>query len=334
MRSYKILALTDHSKHSDQNSIYAIVSNLAQRSECTHIDVASRDYSKNKAFFDGDFSAELFALRADEHFAFDATGAMFDRSQACKLSDYDIVLMRLPRPIEDSFLKDLKENYPGIYFVNDPIGILETSNKTFLLNFKALCPAIKLCHSVEDVLGFSKEYDLVLKPLKEYGGKGILKIQGNTLNDGSRDHELLPYLESMKEDIETNGYLAMEFLKNVRQGDKRLLVVEGEVLASSLRLPPNGAWLCNVSQGGTSVLSEPDADELELVDKIQSVMKHYGVLIYGVDTLVDNSGKRVLSEINTMSIGGFMQAQEQTGKPVIKILLDKIFKNAAVELEN
>ena len=53
-----------------------------------------------------------------------------------------------------------------------------------------------------------------------------------------------------------------------------------------------------------------------------------GVLIYGVDTLVDDNGLRTLSEINTLSIGGFPQAEQQTGKPIIKMLIDKIFEYA------
>ena len=109
---------------------------------------------------------------------------------------------------------------------------------------------------------------------------------------------------------------------------KRQLVVGGEILASSLRLPKEGNWLCNVSQGGESVATEVTEREREIINKINPILASEGILIYGTDTLVDDDGQRVLSEINTLSVGGFPQAEAQSGKPIIKKLLDKIFEHA------
>ena len=135
-------------------------------------------------------------------------------------------------------------------------------------------------------------------------------------------------MESLKESIEKDGYLSMKYLKNVSEGDKRILVVGGEILASSLRLPAKDSWLCNVAQGGKSVSSEVTEREREIIQTINPTLKKKGVLIYGADTLVDDDGKRVLSEVNTLSVGGFPQAEAQTGKPVINTLISKIFEYA------
>jgi len=328
MKQFKFLVLTDHSGHSDQNSLYAIMRELAVHPACDSLVLASRGVEANKYFFNGDVARPLQCISLVKDFAFNITGDQYNQTAEYHVRDFDIILMRLPRPIPDVFLENLATHYSGKCIVNDPLGILRTSTKQFLLNFQAFCPPMKLCYSVEDVKSFASRFDIVLKPLKEYGGKGLLKLSGDVINDGVSDFKADTYLSDMEEYLSEHGMLAMKFLKNVTKGDKRLLVVEGQVLASSLRVPASDSWLCNVAQGGTSVMSEPDADELVLVDHIHKVMHEHGVLIYGVDTLVGDDGKRIPSEINTMSIGGFMQAQEQTGQPVIKIMLDKIIKYA------
>jgi len=331
---YRFVALTDHSAHSGENSIYAILSELAMHPRTESVKLVSRGHSVNRDFFEGDMSAKLEAYQIRSDFSFDGLGMQYKDSHRITMNDSDIILMRMPRPIPDHFLENLSKTYGHKLIVNDPAGILKTSDKSFLLNFQALCPPIKLCRSIEDIKQFASQFDIVLKPLKEYGGKGILKLDNEHIHDGELFHNADEYLAKLESYIKEEGFLAMKYLKNVHMGDKRLLVVDGEILASSLRMPAKGSWLCNVSQGGQSVPSEPDSDEIELVDKIHPVLKQAGVMIYGVDTLVGDDGRRLLSEINTMSIGGFKQAQEQSGKPIISTMLNKIFKYADEKYDN
>ena len=190
---------------------------------------------------------------------------------------------------------------------------------------------MRLVTSVEEILEFAKKFPIVLKPLRDYGGKGILRIGGEKLDDGSTEYDTTQYLTSLKPIIENEGFLAMKFLKNVDEGDKRILVVDGEVLASSLRLPAENSWLCNVAQGGRSVPTEVTQEELRIVDEVAPRLKEEGVLICGIDTLVDDDGKRVMSEVNTLSVGGFPQSQMQTGRPVIKKTIESILNHACSE---
>ena len=221
------------------------------------------------------------------------------------------------------FIEYLGENK---VIINHPNGIEQTSTKAFLLNFPKICPPMKLCKSIDEILEFANRFPIVLKPLKEYGGKGLLKINGDVLNDGSDDFDTNDYLRKQKEYIETEGYLAMKFLKNVSEGDKRILVVNGKILASSLRLPAKDSWLCNVAQGGRSVASEVTSEEEKIIRRITPKLRRAGILIFGADTLVDDDGKRILSEINTLSIGGFPQAEKQTGRPVVQEAIDGIIE--------
>lgn len=326
---YRILVLTDHTGHSDQNSIYAILNQMLSHPRCKSIDVASRGLKENTRFFLGEEAEVLMVNKVNDNFQYTENGDSFKSNlRKARIASYDIVLMRLPRPISDNFLRWIEVVFPNAVIINKPSGIITTSNKAYLVNFPDLCPSVRLCKSVEAINEEIERHDIVLKPLKEYGGKGLLRIKGDSLDDGINEYNTSHYLKSIKKHIETEGMLSMKYLKHVSKGDKRVLVVGGEILAASLRLPAEGSWLCNVAQGGTSVSTKVTAEERKIINTINPHLEEQGILIYGLDTLEDDNGERILSEINTLSIGGFPQAEVQTGKPIIRILIDKIFKYA------
>lgn len=326
MKKYKVLCLTDHSGHSAENSVYALLRGFVNHPFTGEVLVASRGNPENQAFFEDGTSQEIKVKRIKPDFEFEATGTFFSTdTESVTLRNFDIIFMRLPRPVSDNFLSNLKTNNPHCIIINDPEGIIKTSSKAFLLKFPELCPPITLCHSVDEILELASNEPIVLKPLREYGGKGIIKVDGEKVNDGEKNYEAKEFLSQLSETIEQEGMLAMKYLKNVDQGDKRLIVVNGNILAASLRLPAQDSWLCNVAQGGTSVPGTPDEDEIEIVRKIAPELRKEGILIFGADTLVGDDGKRVLSEINTLSIGGFPQSQLQTGRPIIKQTIELIY---------
>lgn len=329
MKQYKVLVLTDHTGHSDQNSIYSLLREMSVHAQCSHIDISSRGIPENVYFYEGMQRDGLFgcAVKADFKYTKDGTYYINDLKKL-SIKDYQLVFLRLPRPISDEFLRWVSEVFSHAIIINRPSGIIATSNKKYLLNFPELCPDIRLCMSVRDILEEVDKYPIVLKPLKEYGGKGLLRIEGDTLDDGKEEYDTNHYLNALSDDIEQEGMLSMRYLKNVKEGDKRILVVGGEILAASLRLPAKGSWLCNVAQGGKSVAAEISDEEKEIIKIINPKLEEQGILVYGADTLVDDNGKRILSEVNTLSIGGFPQAQAQSGRPIIKQTINKIFEYA------
>ncbi len=329
MNTFKVLVLTDHSGHSVQNSIYSLLNEMSNHPLCQNIDVASRGIAKNNAFFSNMDIKSLYGVRIDSNFSYSENGVYFSKElKKLSLGDYDIIFMRLPRPITDEWLLWLDAHKNQAVIVNSPKGIIKTSSKEYLLSIPEVCPIIRKINTVEDVIDFASQYPIVLKPLREYGGKGVVKVVDDKIYDGNEEYDRDTYLESIKESIAAEGYIGMKYLKNVSQGDKRILVVGGEILAASLRLPAEGSWLCNVSQGGRSIGADITSEELKIIRTISPQLIKEGILIYGADTLVDDDGKRVLSEINTLSIGGFPQAQKQTGMPIIKQTIDKIFEYA------
>ena len=103
---YKILILTDHSGHSEHNSVYAIVNQLRLHPQCHSIHIASRGLKENTAFFDNMYKDALLGSQVKEDIRFTPNGESFGKSLKKLHVDYfDMVLMRLPRPISDEFLR-------------------------------------------------------------------------------------------------------------------------------------------------------------------------------------------------------------------------------------
>ncbi len=329
MKRYRILALTDHRNHSDQNSLYPLLRGIHAHRQCESVYVASRGFERNSSFFQAENTTPLFASKVHESFDYTEDSISYISDiQVINPEDIDILILRLPRPISDDFLIWVKEIFSGSLIINEPKGIIETSSKAYLLNFPELCPSMRLCESISDVLHAAKRYPIVLKPLKEYGGKGILKINGLQLDDGQGIHHTEEYLESISEPLKTEGYLSMKYLKNVTEGDKRILIVDGEIMTSVLRIPAEGSWLCNIAQGGRAIPSNPTKNEHYIIQKLSPYLKKAGIFMYGIDTLMDDNGKRILSEINTLSIGGFISGESKNGNPLVEKTVKKLFKYA------
>ena len=321
----KFLVLTDHRVHKARNPIYSLLPTLKAHPNTQVVDIASRGNPRNIPFFEELTPQELEVLRVEKGFSYDETGTQFLNSFVKNpIEAYDAVLMRLARPVDVAFMEFLSQWDKEIRFINHPIGMERTSNKAYLLNFPSLCPPMKLCYSPEEILDFAQQFPIVLKPLKEYGGKGIIKIDGEKLHFSGKQFEIEAYLSQQVSYIKKEGYLAMKFLDQVVQGDKRIILSGDQILGSSLRLPAKGSWLCNVAQGGSSVSSVVAPEEQKIIAAILPSLRKEGILIAGIDTLVGDHGKRVLSEINTLSVGGFLNLQEQSGKPVIQSLVQII----------
>lgn len=324
----KFLLLTDHVGHSDQNSLYALTRKLVADERTAQVFVVSRSDERNAAFFGGDIQQPIFGLYATSAFDYDVTGEQFTTSpKTAKYSDFDAVWLRLPPPADPDFFAALTAFAPASapIIVNDPRGILETGSKAFLHHFPDFTAEVRRVQSTVEVQAFAAETAIVLKPLGEYGGRGLVRIVDGQVEGDGLTMPLADWLDSAKPDLEAGNYLAMKYLKNVSEGDKRILVVNGKILGASLRIPAPGQWLCNVSRGGTSVLAEVAPEEERMIAAIAPVLLKKGVVIFGADTLTDDDGKRVLSELNTNSIGGFPQAEAQTGRPILQQTINGLY---------
>jgi len=218
----------------------------------------------------------------------------------------------------------LDEAFPKQFIINAPSGIYEAGSKAFLMNFDTVCPPMKICTSIEDIIQFKKQFPIVLKPFREYGGKGIVRVDGQKVWNGNIEMTFNEFASNLEGgNVE---YLGVKFLNNVKEGDKRIVVVNGKILGASLRLPPQDSWICNVAMGGSSHLSEIVEEENIIVETIDPLLSKMGIVMYGVDTLMGDDGKRVLSEINTTSIGGLVQIAQQKRLPIVEEAVELVLQ--------
>ena len=299
------LIVTDHCHHQPFDSVYLLARELAAGAQM-QVSVVSLGHTENIARVLDDKVTSLLAVTPSEEFSFHNRHKCFlsDLSEIA-VDDVDFVLLRL-LPFNLSVLNRLKRIFIRAQFINSPEGIIATESKSFLLNVADLCPAIRLCSTLADVQQMFDHGDIVLKPLYGYGGKGniLLSREGciyqNQVMEWAGIRHKLSRRFSAGEQL-----LAMEYLPDYDQGDKRILVVAGKIIGATLRLPKPSQWLCNISSGGYSVLTDVTEHDHDMVSRLSPLLAQNGIQVFGIDTLLGADDTRLLSEINTLCPGGF-----------------------------
>ncbi len=324
MKKYNVLILTDHSHHSSENSLYKLANAMSQHHYTGHIYIASRGNKANHLFFESKPVKTLEATSIKNGIQYDNINPLGQNLESISIDQFDLIWLRLPPPLGKFFLNFLDKTFAKAVVINNPKSIYKTGSKEYLLNFQEVCAPMQICNSVEDIAFFKSHFPIILKPLRDYGGNGIVKIDGDKVSTGKQTMTYDTFIKNLPDNKNLN-YLGVRFLKNVYQGDKRIVVVNGEVLGASLRLPADGSWLCNVAMGGSSHLATLEPEEYGIVNTINPHLLEKGIVMYGVDTLVGDNGKRVLSEINTTSIGGLPQIAALMNKPLVEKAIDLIW---------
>lgn len=311
----KLLILTDHRGHNHSNSLYTLARGLEAHPEVETVFVASRGTQVNQAFFSGNTSSSLTGMKVDQEFLFPMNKAFEQAETEIPTGRIDAFFLRLPYPVPDTFFSALKSLAGDRPIVNDPDGIVKTGNKSFLTTLDDRFTAfMQTVTSIQEIEALSRRMNLVLKPTRSYGGRGILRVLDGVISLGNQEITQAEFEHIIANQEET--YLAMDYLPEVTKGDKRLFVVNGEILTATLRIPAENSWLANVAQGGASFTTQPTTREREMVEYLSPILLQEGIFYYGLDTLVGNQGERVISEINTLSVGGVQAYEIVSGNPV------------------
>ncbi len=314
---YNLLVVTDHATHSATNSLYKLSVALHADKRSKNVWVCSKGFEQNRDFFSGHPDATLHVSEVNDSFEFDPSGnLLLNTSIPIDKEQIDAVLIRMPQPLDKTFILSLESIASAGKIINRPQGAVLTSSKEFLVQVAHLCPSPRMCYSLREAIDLSRQVEIVLKPIFSYGGRGIVRLSHQNFWHGMERHKAEDI--SLFLNDEHFPMLAMKYLPNVSFGDKRTIVVNRQIVGSALRLPAKDSWLCNVAQGGHAIISEANEEELMIERELTPLLYDKGVVMYGFDTLVDDDGLRVLSEINTLSIGGLGPMEELSGKPILK----------------
>jgi glutathione synthase len=238
------------------------------------------------------------------------------------LADVDAVVMRKDPPFDSEYfyathLLEQAER-EGARVFNRPRALRDHPEKLAILEFPQFIGPTLVTRSEADVKRFHAEHrDIVLKPLDGMGGMGIFRVGPDGLNLGS-------IVETLnKHGAET--VMAQRYLTEIVQGDKRILVIDGEPVPYALARIPQGSEIRgNLAVGGKGVAQPLSARDREIAEAIGPVLAARGLLLIGLDVIGD-----CLTEINVTSPTGFQEIATQSGFDVAAMFIDALEKALA-----
>lgn len=229
--------------------------------------------------------------------------------------DLDILWLRQDPPfnmdyLSSTYLLDFVGNETLI--VNNPFWVRNFPEKLLVLNYPQLMPATIITSRIEVIQEFREKYgDIILKPLYGNGGAGVFKINYN-------DKNFVALFELFQMNS-TEPLIAQEFLPEVINGDKRIILLDGEILGAINRIPQKGEIRSNMHVGGKAVATELSIDEIKICEQISYTLKEHGQIFVGIDVI---GGK--LTEINVTSPTGLQELEKFENKNLASKVWDKL----------
>jgi glutathione synthase len=234
--------------------------------------------------------------------------------------DVDVVLMRQDPPVHMGYITAahlLELVRPDTLVVNDPAGVRSSPEKVLPLMFPELQPPTLIARNVEHVRAFREKHgDIVLKPLHGHGGAGVLKL--------SRDDSNLEAVVDLFQRMWPESFIAQAFLPAVSEGDKRILLVDGEAVGGINRRPPSGAIRSNMVVGGKAEATELTPREREICAAIGPELRKRGLLFVGIDVIGG-----MLTEINDTSPTGARALKNLSGVDAVARMWDVVEKKVS-----
>lgn len=221
------------------------------------------------------------------------------------LAGVDIVLLRQDPPFDLAYITSthfLEKIQSRTLVVNDPAAVRNAPEKLFVMEFADLMPPTLLTRDRAAIEAFRAEHgDIVMKPLYGHGGAGVFKVAPVDPNFGS--------LFDLFSTTFREPWVAQRFLPAVSQGDKRILLVDGEPLGAVNRIPAENDIRSNMVRGGAAASTALTEREREICARLGPALRARGLLFVGIDVIDGN-----LTEINVTSPTG-LRALSRLGGP-------------------
>ena len=227
---------------------------------------------------------------------FDQADHWFERDEKSliHLNSLDVILMRKDPPFDNQFIYSTyileAAEKQGVLVVNKPQSLRDCNEKIFATNFPQCCPSLLVSRNSENLRIFHQEHgDTIFKPLDGMGGQGIFRCKPD-------DPNVNVILETLTQN-NSCYIMAQQFIPDIRNGDKRILVVDGEAIPYCLaRIPAAGETRGNLAAGGTGVAQALSERDHWIVSQVAPTLKEKGLMFVGLDVIGD-----YLTEINVTS---------------------------------
>ena len=231
------------------------------------------------------------------------------------LSDWDVVLLRQDPPFDMSYITNthlLEMIHPETLVVNDPFWVRNCPEKILVLEFLDLMPPTMVARSLGPIRAFRAEHgDIIVKPLYGNGGAGVFKLPEADSN--------LASLHEMFTQINREPLMVQKFLPDVSAGDKRVILIDGEVVGAINRVPQAGETRSNMHVGGRPEKVALTDRDREICERLRPVLKERGLIFTGIDVI-----GRSLTEINVTSPTGIQELERFDGINVAALIWEAI----------
>lgn len=235
--------------------------------------------------------------------------------------DIDVVLVRKDPPFDSTYLwatQLLELAKHETLVVNDPKGLREANEKLYALNFRKWMPETLVASRTEEIVSFAHLMggQVVIKPLSGAGGDSVF-----LLSPADRNHR------AIIETVTQNGKrvaMVQKYLPEVVQGDKRILLLDGEPLGAIWRIPRADDVRSNIHVGGSVTHADVSPQELEMIKEMGPKLKADGLYFVGLDVI---GGK--LTEVNVTSPTGIQQMSRLTGQNLSAKVVDWLSRRTA-----
>ena len=232
-------------------------------------------------------------------------------------TDIDVILMRQDPPFDMSYITAthiLEHVHPHTLVINDPANVRNTPEKLFVTHFEDVMPPTLITSDEEEIFSFRKEFkDIIVKPLFGNGGAGVFHIKP--------DDENLSSLIELHKTFYREPLMIQEYVPAVRQGDKRIILIDGEPVGAVNRVPAQGEARSNMHVGGKPMKCELTSRDGEICEIIGPSLKEKGLLFVGIDVI----GK-YLTEINVTSPTGVQELSRFEDINIASLIWDAIEK--------
>ena len=238
--------------------------------------------------------------RAVDHYQF------LDEATEMPLDSFDAIFMRKDPPADANYLYATMllslADSRRTFVMNSPEGLREANEKLYALNFPAVIPPTLVSYESSRLKTFMEEQggEMVVKPLDGHGGEGVFVLTRG-------DRNLNAILETATR-FETRPIMAQRYIPEVRKGDKRLIVLNGEPLGCTLRVPMAAEHRGNIHVGGTCVKAEVTARDREICRVLRPRLQRDGLYFVGLDIIGD-----FVTEVNVTSPTGVQEIDRLDG---------------------
>jgi len=231
------------------------------------------------------------------------------------LASFDVVLLRQDPPFDLAYITSthlLERIHPKTLVVNDPASVRNAPEKLFVLDFPELMPPTLISRNLDEINAFRAEHGaVVMKPLHGHGGAAVFRILPQDMNFGS--------LYDMFAVTFREPWVIQRFLPEVKKGDKRIILVDGEFAGAVNRVPAADDLRSNMVRGGAARATDLTPREREICETIGPALRQRGLMFVGIDVIDDH-----LTEINVTSPTGIRAIANLGGADIAALIWDKI----------